>query len=101
VKWNGSNVKPAKPVSVGERYEIKTPARKWIIEVTGLLPNRVGYEEAIKNYIDHTPEIDKLPPKEIAPSFYTGKRMSKTGRPTKEQRRNRDLFFKEDIEADE
>jgi len=88
VKWNGSNVKPAKPVSIGDRYEIKTPARKWHIEVTGLLQNRVSYEDAIKNYIDLTTEEDKQQSQSLTTSFYTGKRQSKTGRPTKKQRRD-------------
>lgn len=88
VKWNGVNVKPAKAVSVGDKYDIKTPERKWTIEVTGLLPNRVGYQEAIKYYIDITSEEDKKQNQRISSSFYTGKRLSKTGRPTKKQRRD-------------
>jgi len=88
VKWNGSNVKPAKTVSIGERYDIKTPERCWTIEVTGLLHNRVAYPEAIKHYLDLTSEEDKQLNKVIGSSFYTGKRLSKTGRPTKKQRRD-------------
>lgn len=90
VKLNGSNVKAARAVSVGDRYDVKTEARKWTIEVTGLLHNRVGYEDAIKNYIDLSTEEDKNPVKTFGMSsaFYTGKRQSKTGRPTKKQRRN-------------
>jgi len=87
VKWNGSNVKPAKVVSVGERYDIKTQARKWTIEVTALLDNRVGYEDALKHYVDLTSEEDQQLNKIHASSFFTGKRLSKTGRPTKKQRR--------------
>jgi ribosome-associated heat shock protein Hsp15 len=88
VKWNGSNVKPAKTVSIGERYDIKTPERRWTIEVTGLLHNRAAYPEAIKHYLDLTSEEDKQLNKVIGSSFYTGKRLSKTGRPTKKQRRD-------------
>ncbi|MBS1585157.1 MAG: RNA-binding S4 domain-containing protein [Bacteroidetes bacterium] len=93
VKLNGTNVKPAKQVALGDKYDIKTPARKWTIEVTGLLHNRVGYEEAIKHYIDLTSEEDKQVNKQMGSSFYTGKRQSKTGRPTKKQRRGLDEFF--------
>lgn len=88
VKWNGSSVKPSRLVSPGDRYDIKTPARKWTIEVTGLLHTRVGYEEAIKHYADLTSEEDKQAHLRITSSFYTGKRLSKTGRPTKKQRRD-------------
>lgn len=96
VKWNDSNIKPAKAVAVGEIYQIKTPARKWTIEVIKLLHNRVNYEEAIKCYTDHSTDEDKNPPKTEAQSFFTGKRMSKTGRPSKKQRRNRENFFTEE-----
>lgn len=88
VKLNGANIKPAKLVAVGDRYDIKTPARKWTIEVTGLLHNRAGYEEAVKHYADLTTEEDKQMNQRLASSFFTGKRQSKTGRPTKKQRRD-------------
>jgi ribosome-associated heat shock protein Hsp15 len=98
VKWNGTSVKPAKTVAVGEVYDIKTPARKWTIEVTGLLHNRVAYEEAIKNYADITSEEDKIANAHVASSFYTGKRLSKKGHPTKKQRRDLDEFWNEDAD---
>lgn len=88
VKLNGASVKAARTVALGDRYDIKTPARKWTIEVTGLLHNRVGYDEAIKHYADLTTEEDKQLNQRISSSFFTGKRLSKTGRPTKKQRRD-------------
>lgn len=90
VKLNGTSVKAAKAVSIGDEYEVKTEAKKWRIKVTGLLQNRVAYAEAIKYYIDITPqeELDRL--KFQAASFHTGKRQSKIGRPTKKQRRDLD-----------
>lgn len=93
VKLNGANLKPARQVAIGDKYDIKTPARKWTIEVTGLLHNRVGYEDALKNYVDLTSEEDRQVNKQMGSSFYTGKRQSKTGRPTKKQRRGLDEFF--------
>ena len=55
-------VKASKQVSIGNEYEIKTEAKRWLIKVTGLLYKRVKYEEAIKYYIDITPkeEIQRL-----------------------------------------
>ena len=101
VKLSGMSVKASRAVSVGDRYDIKTPARKWTIEVTGLIHNRVGYEDAIKNYIDLTSEEDLKMNQRMATSFYTGKRLSKTGRPTKKQRRDlRDLHAPDEPEAD-
>ena len=101
VKWNGAKVKPSRTVSVGDRYQIKTPERYWLIEITGLLHDRTGYKEAVLHYIDHTTEEGKLPDKFIATSFNTGKRQSKTGHPTKKQRRDLEDFLSEDIPADQ
>ncbi len=93
VKIGGENLKSSRTVSIGERIDIKTDARIWNIEVTGLIEKRVQYSEAIKNYIDHTPEELKTIEKPMSASFYTGKRLSKVGRPTKRQRRDLDDFF--------
>jgi ribosome-associated heat shock protein Hsp15 len=99
VKLNGANVKPARQINLGDKYDVKGADRRWTIEVTGLIQKRVAYEEAIKNYVDLTPEEDKLVNKQLGTSFYTGKRQSKTGRPTKKQRRGLDEFFgPEDVE---
>jgi ribosome-associated heat shock protein Hsp15 len=96
VKQNGTAVKAAKNVSIGDEYEIKTEAKRWRIKVTGLLHNRVAYSEAIKYYLDITPqeELDRL--QFQAASFHTGKRQSKIGRPTKKQRRELDEFLDEE-----
>ena len=92
VKYKGDNVKAAKPVTVGDEYEVKTEAKRWIIKVTTLLDHRVQYTEAIKFYEDITPadELDRI--KFQAAVFNTGKRMSKQGRPTKKDKRDLDGF---------
>ncbi len=95
IKFNGDSVKPSKQVTVGDEYEVKTEAKKWLIKVTGLLHNRVQYAEAIKFYLDITPEEELERIKFQAASFYTGKRQSKVGRPTRRQRKDRDDFFDE------
>ena len=94
VKLSATAVKAAKPVNVGDEFEVKTEARRWVIKVTGLLSNRVQYSEAIKYYLDITPE-EEPGLQYQAPSFNTGKRQSKIGRPTKKQRRNMDDVFGE------
>jgi ribosome-associated heat shock protein Hsp15 len=107
VRLAGNTVKPSRTVSVGEEYEVRTEARKWIIRVTALLSTRVkwiirvtallstrvAYPEAIKHYIDLTPEDQVDPNKFQAASFHTGKRPSKIGRPTKKQRRDIEGFM--------
>lgn len=93
VKCKGVNVKASKTVNVGDQYEVKTEAKKWLIKVSGLLHNRVQFTEAIKYYLDLTPEEpkDKIQPASFV--FNTGKRKSKKGRPTKKEKRNLDEFF--------
>lgn len=93
VKFDGSQAKASRNVSIGDEYEVKTEAKRWSIKVTGLLEKRVAAAEAIKNYIDITPdeEIERI--KFQAASFHTGKRQSKIGRPTKKERRDLDEFL--------
>lgn len=93
VKLNGENIKASKTVTLGDEYEVKTEAKKWVIKVTGLLDHRVQYSEAITNYTDITPaeELDRI--KFQAAVFNTGKRMSKQGRPTKKDKREIDGFM--------
>lgn len=92
IKFNGANAKASKLVGVGDWYEIKTEAKKWVIEVAALLHNRVQYAEATKFYIDHSPKEVKENIGSNAFIFQTGKRQSKQGRPTKKQKRDLDEF---------
>ncbi len=64
--------------------------KKWRIKVVELLYSRVQYSEAIKYYEDHTPpeEVERIASQSA--SFYSGKRLSKIGRPTKKERRDLD-----------
>ena len=95
VKFNEANVKAAKNVTVGDEYEVKTEAKKWRVKVTGLLHSRVAYTEAIKYYLDLSPqeEVDQLHYQTA--SFHTGKRQSKIGRPTKKKQRELKDFMDE------
>ncbi|HLY69234.1 MAG TPA: RNA-binding S4 domain-containing protein, partial [Puia sp.] len=76
VKYNGAQVKPSKQVHVDDEYEVKTEVKRWRIKVTALLSKRVQYSEAIKYYLDITPdeEIERL--QFQSASFHTGKRLS-------------------------
>jgi ribosome-associated heat shock protein Hsp15 len=90
VKNEAGQVKPSKHVHIGEEYEVKTEAKRWRIQVTGLLDHRLAFSEAVKYYLDITPaeELERI--QFQASSFHTGKRLSKVGRPTKKQRRDLD-----------
>ena len=87
--------KPSRKVNIGDEYEVKTEARRWRIKVTSLLEKRVANTEAIKNYIDITPEEELQRLKFQASSFHTGKRQSKIGRPTKKERRDLEDFLED------
>ena len=93
VKFDGSQAKAAKQVAIGDEYEVKTEAKRWRIKVTGVIQKRVAHPEAIKNYIDITPEEEVQRLQFQAASFHTGKRQSKIGRPTKRERRDLDDFL--------
>ena len=96
VKSDGLQAKPSRNVNMGDEYEVKTEAKRWRIKVTGLLEKRVAATEAIKNYIDITPEEEVQRLQYQAASFQTGKRQSKIGRPTKKERRDLDDFIESD-----
>jgi ribosome-associated heat shock protein Hsp15 len=93
VKMQGSSVKASRHVGIGDEYEIKTDTRKWVIRVSGLLDHRVQYQEAINYYIDITPAEEKQRLEYQSAAFFTGKRQSKIGRPTKKERRELDDFM--------
>ncbi len=93
VKYEEEQAKPGKNVHLGDVYDVRTEGKKWRIKVIGLLHSRVKYEEAIKYYLDITPEEELERLKYQAASFHTGKRPSKIGRPTKKERRDLDEFL--------
>ena len=93
VKFDGAAAKASKHITVGDEYEVKTEAKRWRIKVTGLLHNRAAFSEAVKYYIDITPEEEIQRLQYQAASFHTGKRPSKIGRPTKKERRDLDDFL--------
>lgn len=88
VKQMGQPLKASRTVNIGDQLEVKTEARKWLIKVINITDKRTQYSEAVKNYVDLTPadEIERL--RHESAAFYTGKRQSKIGRPTKKQRRD-------------
>lgn len=100
VKCNGNAVKASKKVFIGEQYEVKTEAKKWVIRVTGLLSKRVDYQTSLNFYLDETPEETESGKQSSAFVFYTGKRKSKQGRPTKKDMRDLDKAISKIRETD-
>ena len=96
VKMNEESIKASRGVKMGDIFEVKAEEKKWIIKVTGLLPSRVQYSEAVKYYEDLTPpeEVERIAYQSA--SFFSGKRPSKIGRPTKKERRDLGDFLEPD-----
>jgi ribosome-associated heat shock protein Hsp15 len=95
VKSKEESVKASRIVRIGDEYEVKTEEKKWVIKVVALLPKRVQYSEAIKYYQDLTPAEENERIAFQTASFYSGKRLSKIGRPTKKDRRDIGEFLDE------
>ena len=82
VKVNGSSVKAAHAVKVGDTVRALTRGGERIVVVTGLLSKRVSATLAVQHYDDRTPAP---PPREERSSIAV--REPGTGRPTKRERR--------------
>lgn len=92
VKMSGEAVKASRTVRINDVYEVKTEEKRWTIKVIGLLQKRVQYKEAVQFYEDLTPPEETERIALQSASFYSGKRLSKIGRPTKKERRDLDDF---------
>jgi ribosome-associated heat shock protein Hsp15 len=90
VRVNGTAAKPAKPIRVGDRVEVRAADRHRVLEVVQLIDRRVAASLAAECLVDHSPPA---PPREfVAPLFH---RDRGTGRPTKKDRRSIDRFRKQ------
>lgn len=93
VKLNGLSIKPSHEVKINEVFTIQRGPDKKIVQVKGLLTNRVDAQKAIQFYEDQSPRPEE---KSFSSSFlYGGKRDRGTGRPTKKERRDIDDFTSE------
>lgn len=90
---NEHQVKPSKQVYAGEEYLVRTKVKRWRIKVTELLYKRVAFSESLKYYTDITPdeELERL--QMLATAFHSGKKINKSGRPTKKDRRGLNEFL--------
>ncbi|GAA1661134.1 heat-shock protein Hsp15 [Citricoccus zhacaiensis] len=84
VRLNGQPAKAAQPVKPGDTIRLRLPGRERILEVTGLVAKRVGAPEAVRHYLDHSPEPV---PREL---LAVPRRDRGAGRPTKRDRRQLD-----------
>jgi ribosome-associated heat shock protein Hsp15 len=91
---NGYPVKPSRLITIGEELEVKKPPIIRSYKVLGLIDKRVGAKLAPQYVEDITPveELNKL---ELARYNRSGVRDKGSGRPTKKERRDLDVFFKD------
>src|SRR5438270_12577031 len=83
VKINGSTVKPAATINVGDRVTTVLHGDQRDVEVVELITKRVGATLAAQCYVDHSP-----PPAEREPYLRRlFPRDAGSGRPTKRDRR--------------
>jgi ribosome-associated heat shock protein Hsp15 len=86
VKVNGASAKPATPVRVGDRVEVRVHDMDRDVEVVELLEKRVGAAVAATCFVDHTPP----PPEDDG--VRVAERERGAGRPTKRDRRQLDRW---------
>ncbi len=82
VRVNGTPVKPARLLAVGDEIRVRTAERERIVEVTRLITKRVGAPVAAQCMIDRSPAP---PPREVRAAVPVRDRGA--GRPTKRDRR--------------
>ncbi|MGQ0520771.1 MAG: RNA-binding S4 domain-containing protein [Actinomycetota bacterium] len=85
VRLNGSPVKPATLVRVGDRVEARVHDRERVLEIVHLLGTRVSAALAAESVLDHSPPP---PARELAAPAFA--RDPAAGRPTKRDRRRLD-----------
>lgn len=89
VKMNGESVKASLVVKPGQQFAVNTPEKKWLVEVVQPLDKRMKATEVAPFFKDLTPpeELERIKMKSAFYSF-TGKRLTRQGRPTKKNRRD-------------
>ena len=80
---NGTVVKAATQVRVGDRVEARIGGRERVLEVTRVIDKRVGAPQAVGCLIDHSPPAPERDARVFA-------RERGAGRPTKQERRELD-----------
>ena len=92
IKINDNRIKPSRAIQIGDRITVQKNFIKHEYKVTGIIEKRVSATIAQQNYIDQTPEEEKIKQKsKLFSPQYT--REKGTGRPTKKERREFDKMI--------
>lgn len=92
IKINSTRIKPSRIIQIGDRITVQKGYIKFDYEVIGIIEKRVSATLAQQNYIDHTPEEEKIKTntKLFTPQY---QRVKGQGRPTKKDRRDLDKLL--------
>ncbi len=89
---NGYPVKPSRLITIGEELEVKKPPIIRSYKVLGLIDKRVG-AKLTPQYVEDITPVEELNKLELARYNRSGVRDKGSGRPTKKERRDLDVFF--------
>lgn len=92
VEIGGENVKPSRPVRVGETVEVMKEGILREFKVVGLLLKRVG-AKVVANFVEDLTPPERLEEKRVTQAQVVLRREAGSGRPTKRERRDMDRLF--------
>ncbi|MDE0028446.1 MAG: RNA-binding S4 domain-containing protein [Deltaproteobacteria bacterium] len=96
VHVRGDRAKPARPVRIGDRLEIRRGPWEWVVTVKGLSTKRGPASEAALLYEETEESARKRDAARAEARSHAAPLRERGGRPTKKDRRDRARFARED-----
>ena len=97
VKMNGSELKPSRTFRVGDVFTVRKGPATFTYRILQLCQNRVG-AKLVPDYMQHITTPDQLEIIELARLAAQSGRDRGTGRPTKKDRREIEMFMSDDYD---
>ncbi|MCB9018063.1 MAG: RNA-binding S4 domain-containing protein [Paludibacteraceae bacterium] len=91
VRMSGSSVKPSRNVKIGDVVQIKRPPIVYSFKVLALSENRMG-AKLVPDFMENVTTPDQMELLEMGRFSGSGIRDRGTGRPTKKERRDLDIY---------
>lgn len=92
VQMSGTNVKASRNVKVGDVIQIKRPPIVYSFKVLALSENRMG-AKLVPDFMENVTSVDQLELLEMSRYSAFGVRDRGTGRPTKKDRRDLEVYM--------
>lgn len=96
VHVHGDRAKPARPVRVGDRLQIRRGPYEWVVTVKGLSTRRGPAKEAVLLYEETADSVQNRDAARAELQAQAAPFRERGGRPTKKDRRDRVRFARED-----